>query len=103
MVKSHLGEQCDLQVSEFPLPVSAAHRKLGINPDFQTEQSTTHVSFLTHVGDVQVTDAIVLIKADEKSPIADRDISGHGYPLCPLYCARKYRITLWQTASTSFC
>jgi hypothetical protein len=83
MVKGHLGEQCDLQVSKFPLPVSAALRKLDINPDSQTEQSTTHVISLTQLGEVQVTDAIVLIKANEKSPIADRNISGHGYPFAP--------------------
>jgi hypothetical protein len=33
--------------------------------------------FLPNVGIVQITDAIVLIKTDQKPPISYRDISGH--------------------------
>ena len=61
-----------------PFPVPPHPGKLVVDPDPKTEELAPNVVLLAHVGVVQVTNAIVLIKADEKPSVTHWNVSRHG-------------------------
>jgi hypothetical protein len=60
-----------------PLPALPYPGKLVVHPDPKTEESAPNVVLPAHVGVVQVTNAIVLIKADQKPSVTHWNVSRH--------------------------
>ena len=73
-----VGHQGVRQIAQFPLPIRSHPGELPVDPDPQAAKLAAHVIFETHMGEIKLPDAVVLVKTDEQFAVADGEVSGHG-------------------------
>ena len=76
-----LGHQGVGQIAEVPLPIRPHPGELPVHPHPQAAKLAADVVLKTHMGKIQLPDAVVLVKTDEQLAVADGDVARHGVVL----------------------
>ncbi len=77
MVKGDIGYQGIGHIEKISFPVLSHPGKLVVNPRPKATEATADVVFLTYVRKGEVADTIALVKAEEKSAVANGNVAGH--------------------------
>jgi hypothetical protein len=77
MIEGNIGHQGVFPVTEINFPVAADPGKLVIDPDAKPAVFPLDMILLADVGEIEVTDVIMLIKADEEFAVSNRNVSWH--------------------------
>jgi hypothetical protein len=75
----NMGKKTFLGILKCEIPVFSVHpREHTISPDTEPEFVAVGMVFLSHIGIINIPEAIILVKGDEKVPVSDRYITRHG-------------------------
>jgi len=77
MIQGHTGYHGVFLVSKINLPVFTNPGKPVVHPDAEAAVFTLDMVFLAHMREIEVTDVIIMIEADEEFAVSNRYVSWH--------------------------
>ena len=77
IVHAHIGYQCIGHIAQIQFPTFSDPGEAAVNPDAESGIVAAEVVFLSHMGKIEVSNAVVAVETHEKFSITDRDISWH--------------------------